>query len=89
MGCPVLGGEVIDEEDPVQVVMFVLGGTGEQTFGLDLKGFATEILTDDADPSRAFHLVMEARHAEASLCFGGLLLTNGMDLGIDHHQRHE
>ena len=85
----VVGMQMIDEEDTVQVVVLMLGGTGEKTLGLDLKGFSTEILADDADTGGSFHLVMESRHAEASLRFRALLIADGMDLGIDHHQRHE
>jgi hypothetical protein len=83
------GREMVDEEDAVKMVDLVLRGTGEEPLRLEVKGVAIQILTDDTNTGGALHFVMETRHAEASLDLGASLMTHGMDLGIDHHQRHE
>ncbi len=88
MGRPVLGAEVIDEEDALEMVVLVLGSTGEESFGLEIDRVAVEILAEDPDAGMALHVILQAGHAEASLDVDFTLLPDGVDLRIDHDQRH-
>ena len=53
-----LCGEMIDEEDAVEVIDLMLRGTGQQSLGLEIKSAAGEILTDDANAGWAIHLIL-------------------------------
>ena len=41
------GRKVINEENAMEMIDFVLGSTGEESLCLEIKGLAVEILTDD------------------------------------------
>ncbi len=43
-------GHAVYEEDAVEVVHFVLDGSGEESFGLEGDGVAIEVTSGDFDP---------------------------------------
>ena len=76
------GADVVDEELAVQVVDFVLQGTGEEALGRDGDRFTFGVKSLDVDAGVAFDVAVEAGKAQAALLAdhgaGG-----GGDLGVD------
>ena len=82
-------GEMVNEKDAVEVIDFMLRSSGEKSLGFEIEHLAGEILTDDTDAGRTINIILKSRNAKASLDIEIAFLSDRMDLGIDHHQRHE
>jgi hypothetical protein len=80
-------GDAIKEKDAIEVIDFMLKGTGQQAIGLDHHLSAIELREATADAGRAVDGCADAANAQAAFRFHGTR-TIELELGIDDHHGH-
>jgi len=73
----------------VQVVELMLNDAGEQAAAAKLVRLAFQIQRCDVHHVRTGDVGVDLREAQTAFRAGRLLLADGLDLGVDQHQRHE
>ena len=89
MGLQGFGREMVDEEDAVEMIDFMLGCASEESLCLKIKCLTREILADDAYAGWTIHIFLKSRNAQAAFDIEIAFFSDGMNLRIDHHKRHE
>ena len=81
------GRQIIDEQLAVEVIAFVLNAHRQQAFGNQLEGLAVTVEGLDFDFLRAIDVFVEARHRQAAFLILLNFVGQGLELGVDKHQR--
>ena len=82
----VVGNQVVDVQDAVEVVRLVLNGLGQHAVGLEAQLLAGQVLVAHADSHRAVDHAPVAGQAEAAF-FNLAFAFPADDFGVDQNQR--
>src|SRR4051812_2301340 len=80
-------GDMVDEQDAVEVVDLVLDAGREQALGLDLVGLAVEVEILEPHLGGALDILVDFRDRQAAFLVDRRLVRGPYDLRIDEHAR--
>ena len=80
-------GDPVDEQNPIEVVQFVLDAAGQKAVGAQLLGPPNLIAKAHLHHGRAHHIEIDPGNAEAALLVGVNARPEAGDLGVDQHHR--